>query len=100
MDFDDMTHQQDEHDRRGYDWSQWTAPPTVLAIAIAGATMVGGWFVQQDRMEALSRRVESVERDYQRREVLAEQLRNIDSRLDAIEQKLGDRSPLLKGYPQ
>ena len=97
MDFDDMTHQQDEHGR-GYDWSQWTAPPTVLAIAIAGATMVGGWFVQQDRMEALSRRVESVERDYQRREVLAEQLRNIDSRLDAIEQKLGDRSPLIKGY--
>jgi hypothetical protein len=41
-------------------------------------------------------RLEAVERDYQRRDVLAEQLRNINDRLYAIEQKLGERSPLIR----
>jgi phosphopantothenate synthetase len=47
-------------------------------------------------MDGMRVRLEAVERDYQRRDVLAEQLRNINERLYSIEQKLGDRSPLVR----
>jgi Tfp pilus assembly protein PilO len=84
-----------EEQRPGY-WQQWTAPPTVIAISVAIVTVYGGWVIQQERLEVLRARVEAVERDYARREVLAEQLRNIDARLFSIEQKLGERSPLVR----
>jgi hypothetical protein len=83
-------------ERERYDWSQWTAPPTLIALFVALGTMYGGWVVQQERMDGMRVRLEAVERDYQRRDVLAEQLRNINDRLYAIEQKLGERSPLIR----
>jgi hypothetical protein len=92
----DRTHGHGNGERERYDWSQWTAPPTIIAAMVAAGTMYGGGVVQQERMDGMRVRLEAVERDYQRRDVLAEQLRNINERLYAIEQKLGDRSPLIR----
>ncbi len=76
---------------------QWTAPPTVIAIVVASVTMYGGWVVQQERLDVLRVRIEAVERDFARREVLAVELQRINDRLYSIEQKLGSaRSPLLQ----
>jgi Tfp pilus assembly protein PilO len=75
---------------------QWTAPPTVIAIVVATVTVYGGWVVQQERLDVLRVRIEAVERDFARREVLAVELQRINDRLYSIEQKLGDRSPLVR----
>jgi Tfp pilus assembly protein PilO len=85
----------EEYTHAGY-LQQWTAPPTVIAVVVAVTTLYGGWVVQQERLDALRMRIEVVEREYQRRDVLAEQLRSMNERLYSIEQKLGDRSPLVR----
>lgn len=81
--------------RDGY-WQQWAAPPTVIAIVVAVVTMYGSWIVQQERLEVLRMRIDEVARDYQRKESLAVELRNITERLYSIEQKIDGRSPLLR----
>jgi Tfp pilus assembly protein PilO len=63
---------------------------------VAVVTMYGSWVVQAERLETVRAQVESIKQDYQRRDVLAEQLRNINDRLYSIEQKLGERSPLVR----
>ena len=77
-------------------WQQWVQPPTVITLIVAAATVYGSQVIQAERLETMRAKVEAIERDYQRRDVLAEQLRSIDGRLYTIEQKLGDRSPLIR----
>lgn len=72
-------------------WRQWLQPPTVITLIVAAATVYGSQVIQAERLETMRAKVESIERDYQRRDVLAEQLRSIDGRLYVIEQKLGER---------
>jgi hypothetical protein len=90
-------HDQDDN-RHGGDsyWRQWVQPPTVITLIVAAATVYGSQVIQAERLETMRAKVEAIERDYQRRDVLAEQLRSIDGRLYTIEQKLGDRSPLIR----
>lgn len=70
-------------------WQQWVQPPTVITLIVAAATVYGSQVIQSERLETMRAKVEAIERDYQRRDVLAEQLRSIDGRLYAIEVKLG-----------
>ena len=70
-------------------WAQWVQPPTVITLIVAAATVYGSQVIQAERLETMRAKVEAIERDYQRRDVLAEQLRSIDGRLYVIEQKLG-----------
>ena len=74
----------------GY-WAQWVQPPTIITLVVAAATVYGAQVIQSERLETMRSKVEAIERDYQRRDVLAEQLRSIDGRLYVIEQKLGER---------
>jgi hypothetical protein len=74
---------------------QWTAPPTILAVAGMAVTLYASHVVQQERIAALKLQVERVERDYQRRDVLTETLRTIDMRLTGIEMKLDERVPTI-----
>lgn len=80
----------DELNHEGY-WRQWLQPPTVITLIVAGATVYGSQVIQAERLETMRAKVEAIERDYQRRDVLAEQLRSIDGRLYVIELKLGER---------
>jgi len=74
-------------------WHRWVEPPTIIAIVAAAATVYGTQVLQTERVEALRVQVERIEREYQRRDVLAEQLRSINERLYGIERTLGsDRS--------
>jgi hypothetical protein len=77
-------------DTRPSYWSQWTQPPTVITVIVAFATVYGSQVIQAERIEALRAQVDAIKQDYQRRDVLAEQLRSIDGRLYVIEQKLGE----------
>jgi hypothetical protein len=87
-----MAEDEDDDVRRehGY-WAQWVQPPTIITLVVAAATVYGAQVIQSERLETMRSKVEAIERDYQRRDVLAEQLRSIDSRLYVIEQKLGER---------
>lgn len=78
-----------ERERDGY-WRQWLQPPTVITVIVAVTTVYGSQVIQTERLETLRAQVEAIKQDYQRRDVLAEQLRSIDGRLYVIEQKLGD----------
>lgn len=69
-------------------WSQWVQPPTIITLLVAAATVYGSQVIQAERLETMRSKVEAIERDYQRRDVLAEQLRSIDGRLLAIETRL------------
>lgn len=69
-------------------WSQWTTPPTVITLIVAAATVYGTQVIQAERLEAMRAKVEAIERDYQRRDVLSERLRSIDDRLLVIERAL------------
>jgi hypothetical protein len=71
-------------------WKQWTQPPTVITAIVAALTLYGGHIVQSERLEAMRARMDAIERDYQRRDVLAERLLSIDQRLFIIEQKLSE----------
>lgn len=71
-------------------WRQWTQPPTVITAIVAALTLYGGHIVQTERLEAMRGRMDAIERDYQRRDVLSERLSSIDQRLYVIEQKLGE----------
>ena len=71
----------------GY-WAQWTTPPTVITLIVAAATVYGTQVIQAERLEAMRAKVEAIERDYQRRDVLSERLRSIDDRLLVIERAL------------
>jgi hypothetical protein len=70
-------------------WSQWFQPPTVITLIVAAATVYGSQVIQAERLETMRAKVEAIERDYQRRDVLAERLSSIDGRLLVIEQRLG-----------
>lgn len=70
-------------------WQQWLQPPTVIAIVVAAVTMYGAYVLQSERIETMRAKVDAIERDYQRRDVLTEQLRSIDERLEAIEVSVG-----------
>jgi len=94
MTFEASTH--DDHGRHHAPpqgdpyWLQWVQPPTVIAIVVSAATVYGAGVIQAERIDAMRGRIEQIERDYQRRDVLAEQLRSIDARLYQIEVKLGN----------
>lgn len=77
-------------DSRPSYWSQWLQPPTVITVVVAITTVYGAQVIQAERLETLRAQVEAIKQDYQRRDVLAEQLRSIDGRLFVIEQKLGE----------
>lgn len=66
-------------------WAQWLQPPTVITLVVAAATVYGAQVIQSERLEAMRAKVEAIERDYQRRDVLAERLQSIDERLRSIE---------------
>lgn len=77
---------------------QWLAPPTVIAMAVALASV----FVMYYRVEQSERQIQRLERMivdehnaavviYQRRDVLVEQLRLVEMRLSNIELALGVR---------
>lgn len=72
----------------GY-WRQWFQPPTVITLVVAAATVYGSQVIQAERLETMRSKVEAIERDYQRRDVLAERLQSIDGRLLKIEVTLG-----------
>lgn len=72
----------------GY-WQQWAQPPTIITLIVAAATVYGASVIQGERLETMRAKVDAIERDYQRRDVLAEQLRSIDARLSQIEIKVG-----------
>jgi hypothetical protein len=67
-------------------WHQWLQPPTVITLIVAAATVYGSQVIQAERLETMRQKVDAIERDYQRRDVIAEQLRSIDARLFVIEQ--------------
>lgn len=71
---------------------QWTAPPTILATLGMLVTLYASHVIQQERVAALKVQVDAIARDYQRQDVLREQLRTIDMRLSGIEVKLDQRS--------
>ena len=87
-------------DEARYYLRQWTAPPTILAVAGMAVTLYASHVVQQERIAALKLQVERVERDYQRRDVLAETLRTIDMRLTGIEMKLVERVTTIGPAPR
>lgn len=66
-------------------WAQWTQPPTIITLVVAAATVYGSQVIQAERLDAMRAKVEAIERDYQRRDVLAERLQSIDERLRSIE---------------
>lgn len=72
-------------ERRSY-WQQWLQPQTVIALMVALGTVYGSSVLQVERIEVMRTRLDAIERDYQRRDVLAERLQSIDNRLSAIEQ--------------
>jgi hypothetical protein len=74
-------------------WEQWTSPPTIITVIVAAVTLYGSHVIQAERLDTMRARVEMIERDYQRRDVLAEQLRSIDTRLGAIEKSVGAKRP-------
>ncbi len=71
--------------------AQWMAPSVLMPVAAILITLYVTLMLQTERLEALRVRLADVERDYQRRDVLAEQLRSIDGRLYSIEIKLGEQ---------
>jgi hypothetical protein len=79
---------------------QWASPPTVLAGVGMVVTLYASHVVQQERLQTLTRQVERVERDYQRRDVLAETLRTIDMRLTGIEMALKEQVPRIGPAPR
>ena len=80
-------------------WEQWTAPPTIITLIVAAVSLYGSHVIQAERLDSMRGKVEAIERDYQRRDVLAEQLRSIDSRLEAIEASVGAKSRQPPGHP-
>lgn len=84
------------HDQKNSYWRQWLQPPTVITMIVAFVTVYGSQIIQAERLETLRAQVEAIKQDYQRRDVLTEQLRSIDGRLYVIEQKLVERSPLVR----
>lgn len=85
-----LTHDGIIEEARPSYWSQWLQPPTVITVVVAVSTVYGSQVIQAERIETLRAQVEAIKQDYQRRDVLAEQLRSIDGRLFVIEQKLGE----------
>lgn len=69
-------------------WAQWLHPSVLMPVAAVLITLYVTQVLQAERLESMRVRMESIERDYQRRDVLAEQLRSIDGRLYVIEQRL------------
>jgi glyoxylase-like metal-dependent hydrolase (beta-lactamase superfamily II) len=86
-------HHHGEHYGGASYWDQWTAPPTVITLLVAAVTLYGSHVIQAERLDIMRGRVEAIERDYQRRDVLAEQLRSIDTRLGVIEASVGAKRP-------
>ena len=73
-------------------WEQWTQPPTIITLIVAAVTLYGSHVIQAERLDSMRTKVETIERDYQRRDVLAEQLRSIDARLGVIEISLKEHA--------
>lgn len=88
MTLDHFGHGEHGEDRESY-WAQWLQPPTVITLIVAAVTIYGSQVIQAERLETMRAKVEAIERDYSRRELVALELRNIDARLQAIEVKLG-----------
>jgi Tfp pilus assembly protein PilO len=99
MTTDEHGHHGEHHDDGPSYWEQWTTPPTVITLVVAAVTLYGSHVVQAERLDIMRSKVEAIERDYQRRDVLAEQLRSIDARLEAIEASVGAKSRQPPGHP-
>lgn len=71
----------------------WRNPTVIVALLGILGTAYAGFMVQRTRIEALEHRVTVVEQDFQRREVMAVELKAIHQRLESIQRLVESRTP-------
>lgn len=80
-------------------WAQWLHPQVVLPIVAVLITLYVTQVLQAERLESMRVKVDAlsatIERDYQRRDVLSERLQNIDGRMGSIEGSIAELKKLL-----